>query len=69
MLFPQPGKIVIFPRLTNSMQDFQTKKLLKLAQAVRNDKALGTDTYMVDKATMTDQQKIVKYGKCQYVTG
>jgi hypothetical protein len=39
MLFPQPGKIVIFSGLTN-MQDFQTKKLLKLAQAVRNDNAV-----------------------------
>ncbi len=56
MLFPQPGKMVIFSRLTN-MQDFPTKKLLKLAQAVRN-KAVSADTYMVDKATMTAQQKI-----------
>jgi hypothetical protein len=69
MLFPQPGKMLIFYRVTN-MQDFQTKKLLKLAQAVSNKAvSTGTDTYMVDKATMTDQQKIVKYGECQYVTG
>jgi hypothetical protein len=51
MLFPQPGKIVIFSRLTN-MQDFQTKKLLKLAQAVRNDKAVGIDANVGDKTTL-----------------
>jgi len=67
MLFNQPGKMLIFYRVTN-MQDFQNKKLLKLAEAESN-KAVSTDTYMVDKATMTDQQKIVKYGKFQYVTG
>ncbi len=67
MLFPQPGKMVIFSRLTN-MQDFQTKKL-KLAQAVRNDKAVVIDTDVGDKTTMTAQLKIVKYGECQYVTG
>ncbi len=47
MLFPQPGKTVIFSRL-NNMQYFQTKKLLKLAQAVRNDKAVVIDTNVGD---------------------
>ena len=66
MLFPQPGKMLIFYRVTN-MQDFQTKKLLKLAQALSN-KAVSTDTYMVD-TNIDSSVKIQRMSEYDWIKG